>query len=599
MNDAHSGRYGRPEDGQDAYAREGYAHRYQEPYPPQQPQPQPPQGEYGYDPYGQQPDAPSGYDQYGNAYDPYGQPHPGQQPDPSYQPHPGYQPAPGYQPHPGYQPETGYQPEQPGPGYDPYAPQQPPQPAGWDPYRQARPEPPRQTGQPLPHQRPPESEQPSGPEPAPAPESGQPSGGGPGGDGPEYHTEEFAFVEDPDEDAEDVIDWLKFAETRSERRDERKRKRRNRITALVVALVTALAGGVGYLWYTDALPSLPGAQTVADGPQKRDVIVVHLRTTKGGSSSTALLVDNETTGKATLVLLPNSLALSTETGETTTLGKSVVTDGNAPTRQALSTLLGADIKGSWRLDTPFLENLVNLVGGISLDTDASVPSPKKGEGPLVGKGKDQSLDGQAAVGYATLLRPGELQSDQLRRFGEVMRAVLRQMSSDPAAATTVVRTLGQVPDPSLSESQLGSTLAQLADRAKEGQYETTTLPVQADGTLSEEATDGVVQAVLGGTVKSPEEGATPRVSVHNATGREDASTDAQVALLNGGYSYVDGGPAEAARLVSQVLYSDAARAEEAAEVAKTLGLPKSVVRKGKSDHNADMTVVLGGDYRAR
>ncbi|NDZ75367.1 LytR family transcriptional regulator, partial [Streptomyces sp. SID10362] len=37
---------------------------------------------------------------------------------------------------------------------------------------------------------------------------------------PDYRTEQFSFIEEPDEDSEDVIDWLKFTESRSERREE-------------------------------------------------------------------------------------------------------------------------------------------------------------------------------------------------------------------------------------------------------------------------------------------------------------------------------------------------------------------------------------------
>jgi hypothetical protein len=446
---------------------------------------------------------------------------------------------------------------------------------------------------------------------APPQVSRQPPRGGPGagqepGREPElqrtpadYRTEQFSFVEDPDEDADDVIDWLKFAETRSERRDERKRKGRNRVTALVVVLVLALVGGVGYLWYAGRLPGLAASADpgeAASGPQKRDVIVVHLRDTKGGGSASALLVDNKSTGKGTTVLLPNSLAVPAEDGTRRTLGESVE-DGTGPTRDALNTLLGADIKGSWRLDTPYLEILVETVGGITVDTDATVPGAKQGDDPLVRKGTAQSLGGQAAVGYATYRAPGEQQTKQLRRFGQVMEAVLKKLPSDDAAATTTVQTLNQIPDPSLTEQQLGASLAQLAEQAKTGSYTTALLPVQPDGTLSEQATESVVREVLGGAVANTGTDAAPRISVKNATGSKDATSAAQITLVNGGYTVVDGGTAEPAQAVSRVVYADPDRAADAGEVAKTLGLPASAVQQGKGAANADVTVMLGQDYR--
>ncbi|MER6140270.1 LytR C-terminal domain-containing protein [Streptomyces sparsogenes] len=419
-------------------------------------------------------------------------------------------------------------------------------------------------------------------------------------DGERYRTEQFSFVEEPDEDSEDVIDWLKFAETRTERRDERKRKGRNRLVALVVVLVLAVVGGVGYLWYAGKLPGLSDDgqdSAAAGGAQKRDVIVVNLRETKGGRTSTALLVDNETTKKGTTVLLPNALALSTEDGGSTTLGKSVVDEGSDATRDSLSTLLGADIQGTWRLDTPYLENLVQLVGGITVDADATVPGAAKGDAPLVERGKGRELSGDAAVAYATYRGQGEPQTKQLARFGQVMHAALKKVSSDPDGATSTVESLAQIPDPSLSEQQLGASLARLAQRAKDGSYDTTMLPVQPDGTLSERSTDRVVRTILGGAVKNTDQDAAPRVSVRNAGSVRGAAGEAQVALVNGGFTVVgaseQGGTPQAA---SQVLYADAQQAAQAKEVAKTLGLAAGAARKGKVAPNADITVVLGQDY---
>lgn len=414
----------------------------------------------------------------------------------------------------------------------------------------------------------------------------------------EYRTEEFAFVEETSDDSEDVIDWLKFTESRTERREEAKRRGRNRTVALVVALALVLAGGVGYLWYAGMLPGTGGgddAKNATAAGQHRDVVVVHLRE-ESGASSTALLVDNAGTGQGTTLLLPNALAVTTEDGTTTTLGRSVDDQGAGPTRDALNTLLGSDIKGTWRLDTPFLEKLVELVGGISLDTDTAVPGAKKGSSTLVERGTAQNLDGRAAVAYATYRGQGEPQGKQLARFGQVMRAVLGKISAEPRGATRTVESLGQIPDPSLSESELGPSLAKLAAHAKKGDYRTQVLPVQANGTLGEQAGDKIVAKVLGGTVKNSDPHAAPRVSLKNATGRRGLDNTASVALVNGGYTVVKGGNG-AARTASLVTYAKAADKDKAQQIAKTLGLSGSAVRKAEGAANADVTVVLGADYR--
>ncbi|MFE2289990.1 LCP family protein [Streptomyces sp. NPDC059452] len=614
------------------------------------------QNPYDHDPYYQQPQI-IGYDEYGQpVYQQQGQQQSGQQYDPyAAQQGQGQAPGTGY----GYDPYGQTQQPQAQP-YDPYAGQQQPQQdqggqnndqtygqqgygyGGYTDYGYATGQQqshqhqhqqsaavdtgeqwniPQQAAAPAPEQAPQPAAQPAreqAPGQAPGQATGQATGQAPRrepsaepesdpavpgqrGPAPDYRTEQFSFIEEPDEDSEDVIDWLKFTESRSERREEARRKGRNRMIALIVAAVLVVVGGVGYLWSADLLPGLSGSEekkAASAGAQERDVIVVHLHNTKKGGTSTALLVDNATTKQGTTVLLPNTLAVAGEDGAGTTLGKSVDDDGRTGTREAIETLLGTRISGTWRLDTPYLEILVEQVGNIEMDTDTDVPDAKKGAAPLVKKGEGQTLSGPMAVAYATYLAPGEAEAKQLNRFGEVMRAVLRKISEDPKAATVTVETLAQVLDPSLPEKDLGASLAKLASRAKVGDYKTTMLPVQDDGTLTDAATRSVVKDILGGTVKAPEAGAPVRVAVRNATGDERAGESARVALVNGGYAFVSSGKADT-EAESVVLYRSAEDKEKATEVAKTLGLPAGAVKKGEPAANADVSAVLGQNYKIK
>ncbi|MFE9300684.1 LytR C-terminal domain-containing protein [Streptomyces sp. NPDC006856] len=586
----------------------------QNPYDPYYQEPQ----IVGYDAYGQpvyqQQQAQQPYDQQGQGYDPYaaqqGQGHQSQDAGYGYgydaygnpQQHQGYDPyatgQPGHQDHQqgqAYQGQSGDQ----GYGYGSYtdygyATGQ--QPAAVDTGEHWSI--PQQGAAPAPEQTPPRAPvEPSPPRTGPEAEADA-ALPGQRGSAPDYRTEQFSFIEEPDEDSEDVIDWLKFTESRSERREEARRKGRNRMVALIVVAVLVVVGGVGYLWSADMIPGLSGPdekKAVAAGAQQRDMIVVHLHDTKKGGTSTALLVDNTTTKQGTTVLLPNSLAVAGEDGTTTTLGKSVEDDGRTGTREAIDTLLGTRITGTWRLDTPYLENLVELVGNIEVDTDTEVPAAKKGESPLVNKGEAQTLSGPMAVAYATYRAEGEPEAKQLTRFGDVMRATLRKISEDPKAATVTIETLLQVLDPSLPEKDLGASLAKLASRAKVGDYKTALLPVQEDGTLTEADTRGVVEDILGGTVSAPEEGAPLRVAVRNATGDQKAAEAARVQLVNGGYAFVDSGKA-GTETSSVVLYRSAEDKEKAVEVAKTLGLSPGDVKKGEPAANADVSAVLGQDY---
>jgi anionic cell wall polymer biosynthesis LytR-Cps2A-Psr (LCP) family protein len=427
---------------------------------------------------------------------------------------------------------------------------------------------------------------------------------------PDYKTDQFAFVDEEADDSEEVIDWLKFSESRTERREEAKRRGRNRKVGLAMLLVLALLGGAGYLWQAGKIPGLGTSKTTAaaaGGSQKRDVIVVHLLPVNGGASSTALLVDNTTKGRGTTVLIPNTVQLTGDDGNATTLDKSVA-DGVGPTRDSLNSLLGTDIKGSWRLDSPYLELLVDSLGDVYVDTDTVVKGTGKDSGKtLVAKGSQQELTGQAAVAYATYKGPGESQTDQLSRFGQVLQAVLKKMPSDAADATRTVQGLAQILDPSLTDKQLGASLAALAELAKTGAYDTATLPVQKDGTISAQATDSVVKDVLGGAVKQTT-GASgqARIEIKDATGAVTKGTAdskpasmAQAAIVNGGsYAYVPGGKATTVETKSVVTYADPARLAAARDVAATLGLPPASVKKGTVPSNADVLVVLGKDYKA-
>ncbi|WEO97483.1 LytR C-terminal domain-containing protein [Streptomyces sp. FXJ1.172] len=551
-----------------------------------------------------------GYDEYGRpVYQQVRAQQARQTPQATYDPyaqHQGY----GYDPY-----ATGQQPPVPpydsGPQaspYDPYGAQAPYDPygtgtqhtVGHDPYGQAA-----STGQ-QPRIAGPTTHIPQQAGPAEEPRGQGERSQDPRADGePDHHTEQFTFVEEPDGDSEDVIDWLKFTENRTERREEARRRARSRIIALAVVLALVAVGGVGYLWYAGKLPGLsssgskPGT-AVPVGAQKRDVIVVHLHNTGQGGTSTALLVDNTTTKQGSTVLLPNSLALSGDDGSTTTLAKSVDSDGSSGTRDQLGTVLGTTIQGTWRLDTPYLQNLVDLVGNIDIDTNTDVPDPdtkKKGAEPLVHKGSAQTLSGKMAVAYATYRATGESENAQLERFGQVMQGVLRKLSSDPSSAITTVQTLAQILDPPLTDKDLGTFLAKLSDLAKSGDYKTALLPVQPDGTLSARTSDSVVKDILGGTAKSPDAGSAVRVSVQNATGVKDDTEKARVVLVNGGFTFLEGGTTSGTQAVSKVVYADASAKQNATEVAKTLGLPAGSVTKGTVSSGADVSVVLGQDYK--
>ncbi|KJY47171.1 membrane protein, partial [Streptomyces sp. NRRL S-444] len=201
--------------------------------------------------------------------------------------------------------------------------------------------------------------------------------------------------------------------------------------------------------------------------------------------------------------------------------------------------------------------------------------------------------------YATYRGQGEPEAKQLDRLGKVLYGVLRKVPGDAKSATVTVESMGQILDPSLNAQALGALLARLGEHAKEGTdaYRTDVLAVKPDGMLTDDANKNVVKEVLGGSFTAAQAGTAPRVGLKDATGDDKTQVAAKAALLNGGYTFVDGGKADKTQPATQITYQDDAQRAKAVEVAKTLGLPETAVKKGENAVNADVVVTLGKDYK--
>jgi hypothetical protein len=218
---------------------------------------------------------------------------------------------------------------------------------------------------------------------------------------------------------------------------------------------------------------------------------------------------------------------------------------------------------------------------------------------LASAGKGTLLSGHASVAYATYQAPGENRDAQLARFGQVFDALVRAMPTTLADARFDVQRMNEVLDPSLPEQALAGVLAQLAQQAKDGHLTTSTLKVQADGTLDEATAGAQVKDVLGGAVHNAKSTqGTSRVSVLNASGNNDAATSATVQVTNAGLDVVPSGGKIATQATSEIRYTDDAQQAAAKSVATSLGLPETALKKVTDPQNADLVVVLGKDYQA-
>ena len=333
------------------------------------------------------------------------------------------------------------------------------------------------------------------------------------------------------------------------------------------------------------------------------MIVVHLHNTKKGGTSTALLVDNATTKQGTTVLLPNSLAVAGDDGTTTTLGKSVDDDGSDRHPGVASTPCSAPrsaAPGGW---TPRTWRTSSSWSATSRSTPTPMcPTRKKGAAPLVKKGEAQTLSGQMAVAYATYrgARRGRGQAADAVRAGHAARCCARSPTTRKAATVTV-QTLAQILDPSLPEKDLGASLAKLAEHAKGGDYKTALLPVQHDGTLTDAGHRERGQGHARRHGEGPDAGRR-RAGRRQATppGTRTPPSQARVALVNGGYTFVGRRQGRHRGRPPWSLYARRRPTRRRPPRSpRPWACPPSAVKKGEPAANADVSVVLGQDYKSR
>ncbi|WP_406286793.1 LCP family protein [Embleya sp. NBC_00896] len=422
----------------------------------------------------------------------------------------------------------------------------------------------------------------------PQPRTRRPGTGRPGRPG--YGSDEFAFVDDESEQAEDVIDWLSFAETRSERRDEKRRAIRQKLVALAVVVAIALVGTGGYfawdLWLRE--------DKAAAAAPKRGAVLVQLRDKEGRASANAILTVDPAANSASMVSV-SSVTIVNADNSSYPLGQLMADEGPGASRDALSDLLGVRLDGSWVVTEPVLQGLVDLTGGIQLNADVAIKAPD-GK-PLVTQGRNPA-NGLAALAFANFRSAGEPPAISGDRFGRVLQGLLSALPTEPDAILTLLANMANLPDPSLPDDKLSTLLANLAKATQAKKMEVRALPVSPEGSLDTQAALPIVSGLLGGTIRQGRIQTGPaRVMVDDASGKTGAQEDAHTRLLNAGNTYVPGGvQGKRTQPTSTVQYVDDARKEAATQVALTLHLPATAVKKAEGEMLADVVVTLGQDY---
>jgi len=381
-----------------------------------------------------------------------------------------------------------------------------------------------------------------------------------------------------------------------QRRRRKQVRRRLGVAGLAVLVVLALVATALLVRRKDVPTS-----SVVKQMRTQHTLLLQVRGADGNAVVTALLAHDAAGGSGAVVLLPPQVIVTLPGAGPLPLGRALSVAPQLSTRNAVADLLGVTVDGSWLLDLPTLQRLVDAEGGVQVTVDQPVLSGRT----VVLQPGAQRLDGARAVSFATYAAPMEAEEGRLARLQAVLDGLLTALPAQPA---TLLGRLGPGSQHSLPPAELAAMLSGLAadDKASELQYET--LPViKIDAGTDETrlrvdaaATRTLVDRLLSQSVPPGARQTGNRVLVLNGVGTPGVGEKVRAKLVPAGFVYVSSRNAEHFGYPrSEVLVRDATPAGAALgdRVAKALGLPVRDVQTHDIGEIADVVVLVGGDFR--
>ena len=366
------------------------------------------------------------------------------------------------------------------------------------------------------------------------------------------------------------------------------------------AAVTQL-GGVG------GGDQKPTAQRTA-APQQ--TLLVMLRADDRSAAASALLAHSAKRQAGLEVLVPQRVIADVPGYGAQPFARALALPGGAKTARAtLADLMGIRVDATWVLEPAAFQKLVDTLGGVDVDVDTDVLTPKSGGGSTVAipHGR-QHLDGAQALAYATYLGPDEKPTDQLVRVQTVLDAVLTALARSSGTAD-VIAALG----PGSTSEWAAPTLAAfvqafVGDVRSQNVFYTNlpVVPLDSTGGAPSYRIDSakllaLVDRELSEALPPGGHGDGRRVLVENAVGTPGLGVSVRDRLVKAGYRFVESRnlqPFGRAQSVVLVFEDTPQATQRGAAVAKALGLPESAVRFSPRQQSvADIVVILGKDYR--
>ena len=381
----------------------------------------------------------------------------------------------------------------------------------------------------------------------------------------------------------------------------RRRKQRRRLAAVGVAL------GVAVLLLVVVVLVRGGGDTprkVAVQKRTQHTLLMQVKVAGNLAVASALLAHDGPSATGSVVLIPPQVFVTVPGSGSTIFGKALQVGSVDGARAAIEDLMGVTIDGSWVLDSPSFQRLIDVEGGVTVTVDVPVLA---GRAVLIQPGSAR-LDGAHALQFATYLAPGEPEQSRLARLQAVIDAVVTALPADPRALVT---SLGAGAVSTGGPDLLPDLLSGLKKDNSTSDLQYRSLPViKVDPgnddirfRIDAPATQSMVDELLAQSVPPGARTEGNRVLVLNGVGTPGLGEKVRAKLVPAGFVFVGSRNAPSfGQCCTQVLVKDATLEGTALgnRVAKALGVPStSVMTSDQLGTIADVIVIVGKDFVAK
>jgi anionic cell wall polymer biosynthesis LytR-Cps2A-Psr (LCP) family protein len=313
--------------------------------------------------------------------------------------------------------------------------------------------------------------------------------------------------------------------------------------------------------------------------------------------------------RGNLITIPPTTIVDVATGGTLPFGEIARLPDPDGSADALSDAIGVVVDATVAMDTLAFSGLVDAVGGITADVDVDVvqEQPDGTQLVLVPAGDNSQLTGPQAAAYATYLATGEPEEARMARFSQVLRLTVAALPDDVTKIEAILTGLGTSVETTVPLEQVSQFLLRLRDDVRSDEVVYKSLPVKPIDTggptayrIDQEAAAVMVQELFPDAVRTPGPNAKVRVLVQNGVGSPGLNAAARQLLVDAGFTYVNGGNAEAFGVAETAIVVPDSSSESlqwGADIATALGVPTSAVQVATTGQSvADVIVVLGADF---